>query len=441
MTGTTTTTTTNPGPPTNIQAAGTVTPHYPPFVDTATHSGDISFNGTNVKLWTFSFLGVKFGAPSGATPGVNGILADKLIKAQRNLYNYACQQSGAASLTEKEFATWCWLGQEPVGSDASNLSKIAGHIGLKDLNHSGSKHFSGSAIDINLLCNPFVAGRTPQHGVYGETHNTFPDSLLQRLANVSSGELADFSNGQATPAVAAQITSAKLTFWTSHIWQPAIDAFDRASNLFLGQAADLHDVASASDRFTNIKANYDRFARVSLALKNYFGLVYGFGPKIFPHAGTVSVGTFVGQIQAGLSQGWIPPGSSDPSGVALSTYTTAQPTNPQRFMQRIQDDHAAVELVTVIGSCQISATGVVTAPTTRDPCLGFVNFRPEVVAELAGDFNSTPASVLRGQQLRWGCCMFGPGPDASGDVMHFDLTTHFGTGGVVPNNVNKQPGT
>jgi hypothetical protein len=420
-------------PDPKVSAAGTVTPHYPPFVETATEvQSSITFNKISVKLYTMSFLGVKFG------PGVNSILADRLIKAQRNLYNLCLQQKSVAEVSEEEFGFWCWLGQAPVFADVKNLGQIQPHLGLKDINSSGSRHASGSAVDMNLAFNPFIAGRTG-NTVYGETHETFPDELVRALASLSGDEFNTFvinknlqvPKGQSRPPLPdplrTKIRNAKLKFWQDKIWGPAIETYDRAMNLFYAEKADVHDVATDPKRFDEISTHVNRFARVHFALQSYLGFVF---QDKRTHK-VVDFDSFADQFETNVTVGGFHPNAKDLDGQPLNiTIATNRDDVCKKFYAAIQNDHDALKLVMVNGSCRINADGTVTAPSSRDPCNGFLNFRPEVVAELAGT-----------QKLRWGCCMFGAGPDGSGDVMHFDLGTHFGNNGVAPDTLNKQPGT
>jgi hypothetical protein len=424
--------------------AGTVTPHYPTYIETATRMGDTSVGSTTVPLWTLSFLGVRFRS------GINAILADKLIDAQRNLFNLFCALQNITdrlNVQENDFKLWCWYGQEPVGADPANLSKIQAHVGLKDKKNQNSRHFSGSALDINLEFNPFIAGRTG-NSVYGETHDTFPDSLVKSLAGLTDTELNSYTQSRQPDAGPLQpdslkngIRAAKMKFWTDHIWAPAIAVIDHAMQLFYNEdKADLHDVTLDPQRHKEINVHYNRFSRASQAVRWYIGLPYNYLGDSSKHA-VVQPDVVAQTLRTYLSQSQIHPDARDVDGAPLNTSLAANPNAvAKKFIDRIVVEHEILRLVMVNGSCQISADGKVSAPSSRDPCNGFLNLRPEIVAELSGgDFGDKVITV--GQKLRWGCCMFGPGPDSSGDVMHFDLWTHFGNGGIATAALNRHPGT
>jgi len=235
-----------------------------------------------------------------------------------------------------------------------------------------------------------------------------------------------------------RIWNAEVGFWRKNVWDPAVQIYDRAMQLMYNQDADVSDAATSSTRFNKTSDNppvyvhYDRFVRVSLSLTYYFGLVY---QRQSGGHQTLDYETFAGGFQALVDGGAFNPNAKDLDGQPLNvTIATNRDGVCRRYYDQIQADHEMIKRVFVKGHLQVDANQNVTVPAFRDPCDGFLNIRPEVVTELVCE-----------QHLRWGCCLFGAGPDANGDVMHFDLGGDFGIfpfdASKVPATLNRQPGT
>jgi hypothetical protein len=435
---------TNPATPTTPTdpaatppAAATGTTHYPSFVDQPIPMDPKSWQDQSIPLWDLQFLGLN------TTTGVNAILCKKLIGANRNLYNLCKKQQGidaAVDLTLDQFGQWCWYGQAPVYDKPVQYAKaIQKHQSIKDKN---SLHTSGSAIDVNLFYNPFIAGRTG--GVcYGETHK-IPESVMPKLADLNEDETASFNasiqkpeKGKKAPDlpkdVSSKIKAAKKAFWMKNKWQPGVEIYDRAMNLFEGKAAEVYTAVSSKTAMSKntenppVYAHYDRFARVSHALVHYFALVYGGNAKHSVPDRNAFADTFSGLVTSCK----FPPGANDlQGGVLAASIVSSKQAVSDRFYDQIIEDHEMIKRIFVAGSLIVNDDLSISLPggAQRDPCHGFLNIRPEVVTELVCE-----------QQLRWGTCLFGGDIDADGDVMHFDLGHHFGMPLPFPTTIPKPP--
>lgn len=226
-----------------------------------------------IEIYSFSFLGIDFAT------GVNEKLRDKLIQAQVELYRMCQRETKKAEPTKEEFALWCWDGQEPVGDAkkpgaAARLAGIPTHGGFRS---GAGFHASGSAIDINVTFNPFVATRTG-NDFGGEAHD-IPDGLLRKIAPLPDAEFEEYKKAQTdgkslSEPLRAKIDRAKRKLLTDKVWKPGVECYDRAHSLFLGTSADVSDDSVSPERFDRAAENYKRFFRASQSLKHYFAYVF-----------------------------------------------------------------------------------------------------------------------------------------------------------------------
>ncbi|HKP97976.1 MAG TPA: hypothetical protein VJ385_19750 [Fibrobacteria bacterium] len=372
---------------------GALEADFPTFVKEKKSTGTIEFQGRQVELFNFSFLGVDI-----AGGGVNKDLAERLINAQTALYSLAFQdrmdqlakegKPAPAELTKDEFKAWCWLGQEPSNGGAPQIRQ---HGGFQDRGNPSSKHSSGSAIDINYEACPWTPVRDA-NGVHGgELHKTKdPNEDPKKRIFLFKGDFR--------------------ALHTDKVWKPAFVIFDRANALFQGKPADLRpelDRGKADDM-------YHRFRAFSYNLQTYFR--YAFHPA---NSGRKPLQKpfeeFKAALETDLSTGLIHDNAVHVDGTPLKP--ALKGPNPdatfQAFYDKIVEDHAFMPKVITVGKLTVDANGDITGPggRQRDPCNGVFNMRKEVFMEM----------VVK-QKLRWGGAMFGTD---SGDTMHFDLDGHF----------------
>lgn len=275
--------------------------------------------------------------------GVNPELQRRLVAVEQ-----ALQAVHAQSGDPRPFFEWCEIRED--------------HKAWRP--HSGH-HSSGSALDINYTTCPYIVTRT----------------------GAALGGEAGTPNAQA-------------------VRQRAVDVYDTAVR-FRGTSADAADV-SIRVRDT-IEVTYDRFHRVSKALEYYFGHVIW------------SVDAILTRPVANLDHA--PDGDpafaaiplterlDEASGVAALQATMNDPTwqanhpgwplSPAQQYWQLLRDFEALRVPFLIGNPAAPIT------TTRNPSIGFLDLRREVVVALVNTGG-----------LRWGACDFGV--DESGDVMHFD---------------------
>ena len=306
--------------------------------------------------------------------GVRRDMAERLIEAEQQIYQFLSDTNGGAELSEGELD-----GQMGIG-------------GLGAYQFRPGLHAFGTAVDLDVSLNPYIPTR--KGSLFGgEAHREF--TLAQR---------ADF------------------------IFRPVVEVYDRACELVYGKGttADAHwndpgDKETAFDAFL-------RFEKIDLALKWMLRLCY---TPISANLNLLEDGTFNGakappmprhdpvplaEFAQRLRERWdqdpafqklhpeLASGIKDPTGAPLAS-----------LYQTIIADHATLRLGWVRNSPTPVMTGTgkaavmtgAVAKVSRDPCNGFLGLRPWVV------------SVLRDKQrLRWGLVDFG---SESGDVMHFDL--------------------
>jgi hypothetical protein len=365
--------------PTGPIAQATTAPQFPLYITDKTTVGDpIQWADTTVQLYDLSFLGIHFGS------GVNDEMSNRLIEAQKTMYLQALTEKQQADpsvtqVSESDFGKWCWLSQEPSDSGAPLISAIQKHVGLKDQKHPNSRHASGSAVDVNLFCNPYIPTRSGQ---------------------TLGGELQNFDKDFFTvnPSFTAR------SFHEQKIWGPAFEVFDRAFKLCYGQPCDL-----------NAEDMHLRFKRLSVAVQAYFLYAYPFRPGgANDNPQPKSAADFATGFGSDFDDGNFDPGAVDAAGnnLAQSMQTNRQGTL-DAFYNQIIADYTTVQRITVSGNLMIHSDLSISFPVQRqrDPCRGIFNIRKEVFVAL-----------VQGQKMRWGGCMFGA--RASGDTMHFDLDGH-----------------
>jgi hypothetical protein len=270
------------------------------------------------------------------------------------------------------------------------------HIGLKD---KLSRHSVGKALDIDASRNPYIATRT----------GAGPDAVF-------GGELATASVKSPRSATLSQ-AQRKL----------AVDVYDRAMQFMFDDSfrADVEKRRTGEQTGPDSQGApgvYGRFNVVSDALRLYLG--FGFlakGPATINRAPDAlffngvlrsvsdpSVRAILdsiptterqskGQAVAALAD------HLDPSKGSFLLDHPSFPADPVELYYQILRDYELVRIPMVFGDPSLDP------PTsTRNPALGFLHLRAEIVIELCD-----------GQKLNWGACDFGP--TASGDVMHFDM--------------------
>ncbi len=382
----------------------TATPVLPDYITAATPTGEIDWTDRKVLLHDMSFLGKRFGKnPDFPFHGINIDLAKRLVRAQTALYALAYQdkvddlaangQPPPEKLTEPEFRAWCWTGQQ--AADANFVAQVDSHVGIKDKRNPNSKHASGSALDINVTCNPYMPVRGADGTLGGEVHKPPQDKNTKK------------------PVFTGNVRQLHI----DKIWRPAMIIYDRAQTLFEGKPADVRpdfSHANAADMYT-------RFRTLSYSLEAYFRLAFN---TVRSKANPLqkSFAEFKTGFLNDLQDNLIDPNALHIDGTPLVPAVSGPNPDPtlQAFYDQIVADYAFFKFPTVSGNVVIAADGSISLPpiAQRDPCNGVFNVRQEVFMEM-----------VKVQKLRWGGAMFGPD---SGDNMHFDLNGHFIDGEQVP---------
>ncbi|WP_394849744.1 hypothetical protein LZC95_20105 [Pendulispora brunnea] len=387
----------------------TVGPQYPDWLTETKEMGEKPFRKETVKLYGFNFLGRPFAS------GVNDELLQRLLVVQKKMYDLAKVEleKPDKDLTQEEFTAWVWLGQNPVWLDKG---AIEAHVGFRN---GDGFHASGSAVDINLLFNPYIALRKGDQ--YGGEGHTIPDSLKFRKMREldQKKELpADDNDLRALLVAKKQVAKAleaqaSRDILTRLVWKPGVDVYDRAYSLYYGTPADVKD----DPKGTAIEDTVKRFQRVHFALMLYFGYVFQrTKQRTFDEFSALFLASYDGN-------NGIHPEASGPGGKGLLSEAMAgdQDGTLHAMYDQIVRDRDNIRLVTVVGKVTITddgKDGIATLPggTQRDPTRGIMNLRGELIVEL-----------VQTAKLRWGGVMFGAvGTYGSGDMMHFDLGTHLG---------------
>lgn len=386
----------------------------------------IDFGGRSTPGTQF----VSFGQPFADGKPANQTLAQKLVEAEIRVFRQYASSERALLATR----TGDMEGADFQADYYDFLGICFTHIGFRN---GQGKHASGSALDMNFDTNAYFPSRHAPGDYGGEPHKLVP---------------------------AAQH---KL-----QIWDPAWEACDVATEFWFGPGQiNLPTIVPTIDNKRLLAANYDLHARVSFALKNYFQITMkpAFptpqsqrtpeiieqwlkldrkGANLTPEekaekrrltdivsipggsvrstlvgpalSATAPAGNhpacrhrtfdeFVAELRRFAARGQVPhafllfdPGDTD---------ATPRRQQLKKFHDRAPQLHDQCRPGMVIGSCGFE-NGRVTMPSgSRDPCIGFLDIRKEIVLAIA-------TRLQGGQCVRWGGCNFG-GED--GDRQHFDL--------------------
>lgn len=424
--------------PTVNAVAATVGPQYPDWLLETKEMGEKDFklpkdpNTYTVKLFGFNFLGRAFAS------GVNIDLLQKLLDVQKKMYDLAKRElEKQEDLTPEEFSNWVWMGQNPVWLDRVKVKDIEGHIGYRP---NSALHSSGSAVDINVRYNPYMALR--KGDTYGGESHPVPGSLAVRkarsdpkntelLASMSDDELVELADPPKKPKdqknpppapvknpkidqIKAALGRAKTDILKALVWKPAVEVYDRAYSLYGGTKANVADHKNKTSA-EGIEETVQRFQGVSFAVALYFGFAFKAAKqRSFEEFSALFENSFDNE------DGGIHPNATLGTGENLAA---AMAANRDRTLHALYDqivrDRDIIRLGIVIGHVEITddgADGKASLPTKapqRDPTRGLLNLRGELIVEL----------VRSG--LSWGGTMWEIGKDGSGDMMHFDLRGHF----------------
>lgn len=350
--------------------------------------------GKQVQLYGFRVFGASF---DGAAPGINRLLAQKLVTLQKNLYGIARSQS-AKDLNEDAFLGWLWEGK-PLTSGAETWELqtterityvtpggIQRHKGCHNKG-GGDYHSTGSAIDINYDRNGWVPLPLPERAV-GEVHGP----------------------------------------WTqAQLWDPCFDIYDRAAGIISGESsATITLTGSGTDFNARLlsapETSVRQFRRLSNWVRKYFQLAYA---DTFPglawvgsvgHHGLLTIDEFRNNIRAlgDVDSRPDPTHIKSGPGFARRKIRDAKSQNgddgfENSLFAQLMADYLRMQLGMVIGSVTFDpATKLmgVSGSGVRYPQHGLINHRDEMLVE----------ALKVG--LVWGGASF---PGWGGDVQHFDI--------------------
>lgn len=334
-----------------------------------------------VKLHDFVFLGARF-RPSayfgrqnnkdgalitGETHTGAGVCAEMkqvLMAAQKDIFNaYAAEVRGQGETpSEAGFKKWCG---------------VADLVGWQ---FRGGQHSRGSAIDIEPTFNPYVATKS-----------------------------GDTFGGEQYVEEGLPHTNKKIT----RIRERAFKAYTNAWRTRFGGTTEPNVSAFRAQKPNEnetVAEAYDRFFDAHNTLVAYFDLVYSGKTATSLPATTTrplrELGTFQNP-QPGTFFGM--------ASLYRGGYLPKLPSNEKELLElheQVQADYAALRLVMVTGSLSNAkdnpgfASSGLNFELSRDPARGFLRIRKPI------------AVILREHLARWGAIDFGP--NASGDIMHFD---------------------
>ncbi len=412
----------------------TVGPHYPNWVFTKHKKGSINwqYSSVPVEVFDISFLGLKCRAGH----YLNRELCNRLIKTQKNLYDICLKEKRdlvkshlkgdvpevqifvaeitVPEVTEDEFRDWCWQGLKPGDKNIETnrweswltkypYNRDTVHIGFRDGN---ARHGSASAIDINVLVNPWV----PLRGNKTKGPHLFAGEKHHDVGTVNDHK--------------------------KKVWEPVYEVFDVAYSLLYGNEE--LDTFPKLDEVTKINNKdkdtagmvYDRFYKWNLSIIRFFSYAFDTinGDAYLPKK--VSLAEFKSRFLKDLENGQIHKDAMHVDKKRKISEVLADPATQldkdkalEEYYNYIIKSLRPFSLATVNGSI-IENNGVLNG-SGRNPLNGIFSIRKEVFIEL----------LITGE-LRWGGNMFplgggseGDGND-NGDVQHFDLDFHYVNGNI-----------
>lgn len=372
----------------------------PGYVTNLNKGGEIDFRDRKVEMCNPFFLGARFKKNSKhPVAGINVTLGERCKRAQIALYALAYLEvskkatedgkTPPAELDEDAFTKWCWVGQNPFDPGATPL-KIPEHSGVADRPGGNSKHASGSAMDLNVMGNPWMPVRQKNGALGGEVHKEDTKAFTGNL----------------------------LELHREKIWKPAMVIFDRAHRMFRGTPAELH----ADTTIANAESMYKRFKDLSNCLETYFRYGFHSFPEKPASQRRKAFGVFREAVLLDRAEGVLHADAQHIDGDRLLPLLDGPDADAtlQALFDQIAKDYAFLPFAIVSGTLKSDAEGNLSLPSRaqRDPTAGTFNIRNEVFMELVVN-----------QKLRWGGTMF---TNNGGDNMHFDLGTHIVDGEAIP---------
>lgn len=353
-----------------------------------------------IKLYSFPFLGHDFGAPA------NGLMVQRMYKAQGDLYAQYRKSTGKTddppeAEDRKEFKKWC--------------QSITGASGIRS-DRQGSRHYDGSAIDIDYNRAPWVPLRVPANE---------PSKVVAEQGGEKAGYQGEVGKGDTIPEGAYTAAFASMPADTlkaykaqknvndhvillcEKVWKPAAEVYDRATYLATGSAASVSPNGPLDRVFDRLRVAHD-------ALFAYFAYVdpAHFASKPDP----IPLEPLKANLTKAVADGTVVATGQYLKKVYATKMAVADVLKSDDEIRalygQILDDWKTLRPAMVIGNITFTAQGEVDHDKTkaRDPRYGFLPFRREVCQ-----------SLVNISSFRWGGNTLGTD---SGDMMHFDAGEH-----------------